>query len=158
MRAIVFITLMLFIQLISSEAAVETFVVDRTGKPARVTAAVDSRGVLHLGAEYGTRPIPWLADRTKSVAAKYPYIERMRHHAGAGVFRIFVDLNTGSVMNVLVMKSTGFKRLDDCAVASLRQWRWKPRTWKQIDMPVTFTIGQPPARVPVGVERIPEAH
>ena len=141
-----------------SSAAVETFMVERTGKPARITAAIDSKGVLHRGAEYGTNPIPWLADRTKSVAAAYPYMERMRHHTGSGVFRVFVDLKTGSVTKVAAIKSTGFKRLDDSAVASLRQWRWKPGTWQQIDMPVTFTIAVPPKRAPAGVERIPKAH
>ena len=156
MRIFALFMLGLLMQSFPSKAAVETYVVDRGRKSATITAAVDSKGVLHRGAEYGTKPIPWLDDRTRSVAAEYPYMERMRHHTGAGIFRIFVDLNTGSVTNVVVVKSTGFKRLDACSINSLRQWRWKPQTWKQIDMPVVFTIAQPPKRVPAGVEHIPK--
>ena len=156
MRSIALIAITFAVQLISLHAAVETFIVNRGSKPARTTAAVDSKGVLHRGADYGSKPVPWLTDRTKSIAAKYPYMERMRHHTGSGVFRIFVDLYTGSVTNVVILKSTGFGRLDGSAVESLRQWRWRPRTWKQIDMPVTFTIAQPPTRVPADVERLSE--
>jgi hypothetical protein len=36
--------------------------------------------------------------------------------------------------------------------AALRQWRWKPGKWKEIDIPVSFTIEEqfePPGRIPL---------
>src|SRR6266567_2154298 len=49
-------------------------------------------------------------------------------------------LNTGSVSKVTVIQSTGFPGLDNEAIFALHQWRWKPRRWKEIDIPVTFTF------------------
>ena len=151
-----FAILILLAPSICLQGAVETYIVDRGRKSADFTA-IDSRGELHRATEYGTKQIPWLADRTKSVPAEYPFLERMRHHAGSATLHLFIDLNTGSVTSVTIKKSTGFKRLDDSAVACLRKWRWKPGTWKEVDMPVVFTIAQPPTRVPAGVEHVPKA-
>lgn len=157
MKPAVIATAILFwlILAVGSYATVETFLTEGGGKTARNSAAVDSKGVLHRGNEYGNQPLPWLADRTKTVPTKYPYMERAHHHTGSGVFRMGLDLQSGSVTNVVVLKSTGFERLDREAVAALSQWRWKPGKWRQIDLPVTFTIGQPPTVPPKGVERIP---
>ena len=117
------------------------------------TSAVDAKGVRH-SARSGQRA-PWLYDRVKAVGPEYPYADRARHHMGIGRFHLVLDLKTGSVANVTVIKSTGFPTLDAAAIAALRQWRWKPNSWKEIELPVTFEMAQmqtyalPPGAVPL---------
>jgi TonB family protein len=102
------------------------------------TSAVDAKGVRH--SVPSETAAPWLNDRIKAVAPEYPYADRARHHVGSGRFHLYLDLATGGVTQIRITKSTGFASLDQSAVAALRQWRWKPGRWKEIDLPVTFTI------------------
>jgi TonB family protein len=106
-------------------------------------AAVDAKGVRHFGREYAGKIEPWLADRITTFAPEYPYEDRSRYHQGRGFFLVSLDLNTGAVHDVTVMKSTGFATLDACAVAALRRWTWKPNKWREVLMPVTFTMAPP---------------
>jgi TonB family protein len=76
----------------------------------------------------------------KFVKPDYPSEYRARHIEGTGLFRIALDANTGGVTKVAVLKSTGFSGLDDAAVKAIHLWRWRPQRWKEIDMPVTFTM------------------
>lgn len=119
------------------------------------TSAVDAKGVRHRAPDHpGTMP-PWMADRVKSVAPDYPYVERARHHVGVGYFRLILDLKTGTVSNVIVEKSTGFQALDNGAVAAFRQWRWRPGKWKEVDTPCKFELGYGAPRLPPGSARLP---
>jgi TonB family protein len=59
---------------------------------------------------------------------------------GSGIFRLSLDLKTGRVIDVAVVKSTGHSTLDESATKALRQWALKPGKWKQIDVPVKFAI------------------
>jgi TonB family protein len=79
-------------------------------------------------------------DAIKTVAPKYPYEDKALRHDGSGWFRLTVDLNTGSVSKVTVIKSTGFPKMDNEAEYAFRRWRWKPGKWKEIDIPITFTM------------------
>ena len=105
------------------------------------TSAVDAKGVRHHGSEYAGNP-PWLNDLLKSVASEYPDEERRLRHQGRGIIRLTVDLKTGVVTKATVIKSTGFRTLDRCAVASAQRWTWKPGKWKEIDLPIIFHIGK----------------
>ena len=105
-------------------------------------SAIDAQGVRHAARDYSGRPVPWRGDITKSVAPEYSYEDRTRHHEGSGLFRLTLDLKTGFVTDVLMIRSTGFKGLDASGVKSLRQWRWRPGTWRQIDIPLTFTMSR----------------
>ena len=154
MNKVAALALIFFSSAIHSRAEVGTYLTEQSEHPARNSAAVDSTGVIHRGIDYGHHPLPWLTDVTKKVPTEYPYVERARHHTGAGIFRITINLDSGAVENVSVVKSIGFRRLDDCAIAALRKWRWTPGKWKQVDLPVTFTIAQPPAGVRTGTEGI----
>ena len=109
------------------------------------TSAVDAKGVRHHGSEYAGNP-PWLNDLLKSVASEYPDEERRHRHQGRGIIRLTVDLKTGVATKATVIKSTGFRTLDSCAVASVQRWTWKPGKWKEIDIQVAFTMrrGAPP--------------
>ena len=118
-------------------------------------AAVDSKGKRHLGQKYPGRLPPWMVDRIRSVASDYPYRERALRHSGTGYFQLTLDLKTGSVRKVAIQKSTGFPTLDNCAVAALRQWRWRPGKWKVIEMPVTFVLSYSEPRLSPGSVPLP---
>jgi TonB family protein len=103
------------------------------------SSAVDINGVRHRKREYGDRT-PWNADLIKFVKPDYPAESRARHAEGTGLFRMTVDVNTGAVTNVGVIKSTGYAALDDSAMRAMRLWRWRARRWKEIDIPLTFDL------------------
>jgi TonB family protein len=105
------------------------------------TGAVDANGVRHSGSDYVRKRPPWLLDITNAVAADRHYGSRGRFLGlqGRGLFQLKLDLKTGYVANVTVVRSTGIAELDTSAVAALRQWRWKPGKWKEIEMAVAFT-------------------
>jgi TonB family protein len=103
-------------------------------------SAVDSKGVRHYEADYPRHNVPWSDDLLQAFALEYPYDDRAQHHEGEGLFRLALDLKTGSVSKITVLKSTGFSTLDSCAIASLRHFRWKPGKWKEINTPITFQI------------------
>src|SRR5437660_7478617 len=100
----------------------------------------DGRGGRHDGSQFSGRFVPWKADNKKSVAPEYPYEERSRQREATGLFRITIDLKTGLVTDAVIIRSTGYRGLDISGIKSLRQWRWRPGTWKQIDVPIRFTM------------------
>ena len=102
--------------------------------------AVDVKGNRFDGRTYQAKYPPWIADRVTALAPEYPLEERRAVHEGTGFFRLTIDARTGSVISVDLVKSTGFRKLDACAVAALRQWRWKPGKWREISLAVKFTI------------------
>ena len=104
------------------------------------TSAVDVKGMQHRPSDYGDKRAPWMTDRTKFVPPGYPAEARARHVEGTGFFRATLDVKTGSVTDVSVLKSTGSSELDASAARAIRQWRWRPEMWKEINVPVTFTM------------------
>ncbi len=121
-----------------------------TGNGAAGIAAVDANGVRHRTVDYRGGTVPWLADRIYALSPGYLDADRLHRHEGCGVFRLMLDLKTGLVTKVVTLTSTGFVTLDRCAIASLRQWRFKPGKWKEIDMPVRFTLQFHPKDRPRG--------
>ena len=111
-----------------------------TGNSAPGIAAVDTSGVRHRTVDYRGGTVPWLTDRIYALSPSYPDADRLQRHEGCGVFRLMLDVRTGLVTKVLTLTSTGFVTLDRCAIASFRQWRFKPGKWKEIDMPMRFTL------------------
>lgn len=101
-------------------------------------SAVDAQGVRHYWREHGSKNPPWFDDAIKKVSPRYPYEARSRHITGSGLFRLTLDMSTGSVAKVTVIKSTGKSVLDSSAIDAFRQCRWKPGKWKEIDIPVVF--------------------
>jgi TonB family protein len=122
------------------------------------TSAVDTNGLRHRGVDYAGKRPPWQHDMIKAVAPIYPDRDRILRHQGEGLFQLMLDLKTGSVTKVTVIKTTGFPALDTSAVTSLRQWRWKPGKWREIDVPVRFTtILSSYYRAQAGVVQLPPA-
>jgi protein TonB len=119
------------------------------------SSAIDAKGVRHSSKKYPGSFAPWIQDRVKAFAPDYPYRDRAQCNEGTGVFRLVLDLKTGAVTRVTMVKSTGFVTLDRAATAAFRRWRWQPGKWKEIEMPITFTISLRSIRPPPGAVRLP---
>ncbi len=61
------------------------------------------------------------------VAPVYPAISRRQGEQGVATFRILVDEH-GRPLQVQVLKSSGFSRLDDAASQAIRKWTFVPPT------------------------------
>jgi len=120
-----------------------------------LSSGVDAQGIRHHGSDYVRKRAPWMDDAIKTVAPRYPYEARARHQFGSGLVRVTLDLGTGLVAKVAVIKSTGSPVLDNSAADAFRQWRWKPGKWKEIDLPITFTMTSRPPRLSAGAKPIP---
>jgi TonB family protein len=120
-----------------------------------LSSAVDAQGIRHHGSDYGRKRAPWMDDAIKAVAPRYPYEARARHQFGSGLVRVTLDLSTGLVAKVTMIKSTGLPVLDNSAADAFRQWRWKPGKWKEVDLPITFTMVSSPPRLPPGAKTLP---
>jgi TonB family protein len=107
--------------------------------PTRLSNAVDAHGSKVIVGYARTSDLVIYAPRPQ-----YPYAARSSHIEGSGLFRLTVDVNTGSVLKVTVVKSTRNRILDDAAVAAYRQWRFKPGKLTSADVPVTFRMGGRP--------------
>ena len=103
-------------------------------------SAVDVRGVRYVGRAWDQVLAPWKADAVFLPKPDYPYNERALHHEGVAIFRLDLDLKTGTVANVSMIQSSGFPKLDDVAFNTVKRWRWRPGRWKQIEVPVVFTM------------------
>jgi len=109
-------------------------------------SAVDAHGVRHYWREPGKKKAPWIEDAIKKVRPQYPYEAVQRHVTGSGLYRLTVDVNTGSVLKVTVVKSAGTPVLDVPSIDAFRKWRFKPGKWKEIDIPVVFTMAPRPSQ------------
>jgi TonB family protein len=123
--------------------------------PDPTTSAVDAKGRRHRSDEYQGKA-PWSSrDLVKAVGPEYSPRDRQSRNQGTGFFRLTLDLKTGRVTNVSIVKSIGITTLNQSAVNALRQWRWKPGTWKEVDVPVSFGMAEGPPRLPPGAVPLP---
>jgi TonB family protein len=116
-------------------------------------SAVDANGVRHNATDYPQGRLPWLNDPISTRAPDYPFEDTRLRHEGTGVFRLKLDLATGAVRNVTLIRSTGFGTLDDSALSAFYRWRWKPGKWKEITMGVTFKLSTTEPLLP-GAKRL----
>lgn len=98
--------------------------------------AIDAKGVRHTTADYAGDQ--WLTYVRKRVTPEYHHSDRQFSGEGGGLYRVTIDLKTGNVTEVTVVKSTGHVTLDANAVAALRKWQWKPGSWRVVDVPFIF--------------------
>lgn len=85
---------------------------------------------------------PWAQDVIKVVPPEYPYRDRARFNEGKGLFRALIDPKSGHVTRVVVVKSTGYRSLDEAASSALQQWRLRPGKWKVIEMPINYEMSR----------------
>jgi len=99
---------------------------------------MDAKGVRHQAKDYPKGHAPWMEDVTKHIAPEYSKLDQVHRVAGFGLYRAVLDLKTGSVRKVSVIQPTGVATLDASAMKALGQWVWKPRKWKEVDVPIAF--------------------
>ena len=58
-----------------------------------------------------------------------------RNIQGNGLYRLDVDLNTGKVNQVTIIKSTGSAILDTASISVFKRWIFRPGKWKEITIP-----------------------
>lgn len=64
---------------------------------------------------------------------------RSKRSLSSGVFALYLDSDTGKVIDVKILLSTGRKALDDAAISGLRRWRFRSDTpFDVVRVPVTF--------------------
>src|SRR5689334_8885396 len=78
-----------------------------------LSSAVDAKGIRHRGSDY-VGPAPWMTvDVVKKQRPRYPYAIRARQITGHGLFRVTLDMTTGSVTTVTMVQSTRVAALDE---------------------------------------------
>jgi TonB family protein len=82
----------------------------------------------------------WKKDVDYIEAPAYPAVAKRWHVQGAGIFRVSIDITTGRVTDVSVLKSTGYGVLDGSAIRTLKLWRWKPGRSHQVNVPISFKL------------------
>lgn len=110
---------------------------------AKGSAGVDAKGVRHTWDAGSTKQSPWEADIAKLVPPEYPYQARKYRQEGSGLFRLQFDLATGKVIKATVLRSTGVVMLDNKALWALRRWQMKPGRWRELDVPISFSLSPP---------------
>jgi outer membrane biosynthesis protein TonB len=68
----------------------------------------------------------------------YPANVERRVIRAQGVYRLVINQKTGAVDEVGILKHTGVKTLDAGSVMTFFQWKFRPGTLKQLDVPVLF--------------------
>ncbi len=76
----------------------------------------------------------------KKIEPEYP-IGFVTHGAkGRGRFRLTINAKSGLVDEVKIVKSCGYKDLNELAAKALLQWQFKPGTPSPVEVPVEFDI------------------
>jgi len=70
----------------------------------------------------------------------YPYEARRQRGTGAGVALLAVDQTSGTVTDVLMVRSCGNAILDHSTLDALRRWRFKPGSVTKVQVPITYTL------------------
>ena len=73
---------------------------------------------------------------------EYPHEARKNGITGRGMYQVLFRPDTGVVIRVTVLESTGSKLLDQAAIKALSQWRARPRKLSRAHVPFTFTFVQ----------------
>ena len=85
---------------------------------------------------------PWLKDAIHTVGPRYSHADRAAWRQGRGVFHLVLDFKTGSVRSVTVKQTTRHTTLDEAAVIALKQWQFRPGSWRELDIPVSFEMAK----------------
>jgi TonB family protein len=105
-----------------------------------VTRAVDAKRKSHFAIDYARLHAPWVDDAIHRVGPEYPYADRSAHRSGKGLYRLSLDLHTGAVTQVRIVRSAGSASLDASAIEALHEWKFRPEKWLEVDIPVVFVM------------------
>jgi TonB family protein len=89
------------------------------------------------------RKAPTSLSAAKAVAISapfpdYPYLAKRAHITGSGVCVMLVDRRSGRVTRAMMEQSTGNAILDKITTDTFAEWRFKPRTVSQVQVPITY--------------------
>jgi TonB family protein len=90
-----------------------------------------------LEAEVKTGTPPGLV---KKVEPEYPTGFVLHGAEGSGRFRLTINSKTGEVDEVKIVKSVGYRELNELAAKALLQWRFQPGTRGPVEVPVEFYV------------------
>src|SRR6266568_5229610 len=85
----------------------------------------------------------------------YPYEARARREMGSVIAHVTIDPVTGNVTSAVMAPSTGIKILDDAAISTFSQWRFKPGKVKKVAIPINFSLSGSGVSYEVRVVRAP---
>ena len=83
----------------------------------------------------------------KRVEPEYPPEVVLRHVSGNGLFRLTINPRNGEVDEVKIVKSCGYRVLNELAAKALLQWRFQPGTRGPVEVPVDFFVKAAASRV-----------
>ena len=92
---------------------------------------------------HGTNPIVTTgspAGLVKKIEPEYPISVVIHGAKGRGIFRLTINPKSGLVDELKIVKSTGYKDLNELAAKALLQWQFQPGTRSPIEVPVDFDI------------------
>ena len=72
----------------------------------------------------------------------YPVEARAKGMTGAGFVIVNVDPSSGVVRAAQMERSMGNKLLDDTALATFRQWRFRPGTVSKVHIEIRYSLGR----------------
>ena len=106
--------------------------------PVGIGYAIDGKGVRHPNALC-------MGDAVLAPHPQYPYGAPLardpavwtRDLRGDGLYRLDIDLNTGRIRQVTMIKSIGSAKVDNASTNAFKRCVFKPGTWKEIIIPTT---------------------
>src|SRR6266516_1251857 len=114
------------------------FVEERTPPPPRPPPAAQQKFTPNKAQAMSMSKAKALA--INSPRPGYPYEARSKRITGSGVCVATVDPGSGNVTGASMKQSTGSPILDNSALSAFRQWRFRPGTVSQVNIPITFTM------------------
>lgn len=94
-------------------------------------------------------PPDFSADQLNNAGPRYPSASRRAHEEGTVMLKVLVSPD-GRAQDLMIATSSGFARLDDAALATVKRWAFLPAkqagrpvsAW--VFVPVTFELGDSP--------------
>ncbi|MBO0694643.1 MAG: energy transducer TonB [Verrucomicrobia bacterium] len=72
-----------------------------------------------------------------------------REHRGDGLYRLDINLKTGRVTRVMIIKSAGSTILDKASTAAFYRWVFTPGKWSAMIIPTTVRVTWVPVLIQV---------
>jgi len=78
---------------------------------------------------------------TSSPPVPFPVEAQKSNLTGSGLYELRID-KTGKVTEVVAVKSSGQKVLDQTALATFKKWRFKPGSFTRVRVPVSWSVNR----------------
>lgn len=74
------------------------------------------------------------------VKPEYSYEARRMRASGTGLFELRFDYETGRLLAIDIVQSSGSRVLDHDAILGLKEWKAKPHSIRAMRIPITFKV------------------